>query len=69
MMAEQADTANPAGNYYNDIVAELQNKGQGVDPDHIDNSLFSCRGSGSITYQEFCSGGCQDGGSGETDSC
>ncbi|KAL8998615.1 MAG: hypothetical protein Q9169_002366 [Polycauliona sp. 2 TL-2023] len=57
------------GNYYNEIVAELQKNGQGVDPDHVSQSLFNCGGSGWIGYNKYCGGGCHNGGSGKSDWC
>ncbi|KAI4281354.1 MAG: hypothetical protein L6R38_003749 [Xanthoria sp. 2 TBL-2021] len=57
------------GNYYNEIVAELQKNGQGVDPDHVSQSLFQCAGSGWIGYSKYCGSGCHNGGSGRSDWC
>ncbi|KAL8940230.1 MAG: hypothetical protein Q9211_002377 [Gyalolechia sp. 1 TL-2023] len=57
------------GNYYNEIVAELQENGQGVDPKHVTESLFNCGGSGSIRFNKYCGSGCHDGGSGNSDRC
>ncbi|KAL8661803.1 MAG: hypothetical protein Q9168_008348, partial [Polycauliona sp. 1 TL-2023] len=38
------------GNYYNEIVAELQRNRQGVDPAHVSQSLFQCHGNGAIVF-------------------
>ncbi|KAL8704242.1 MAG: hypothetical protein Q9201_002588 [Fulgogasparrea decipioides] len=57
------------GNYYNEIVAELQKNGQGVDPDHVSQSLFHCGRSGWIGFNAYCSSGCHDGGDGHSDWC
>ncbi|KAI4147775.1 MAG: hypothetical protein L6R39_003009 [Caloplaca ligustica] len=57
------------GNYYNEIVAELQKNGQGVDPAHVSQSLFHCGGSGWIGFKKYCGSGCHNGGSGNSDWC
>ncbi|ROV97025.1 hypothetical protein VSDG_04199 [Cytospora chrysosperma] len=59
------------GKYYNEIVAELNNKYITVDDDHIKNSLFACGegGHGWIIWHDYCSTGCRDGGSGHSDHC
>ncbi|KAL9015441.1 MAG: hypothetical protein Q9185_007161 [Variospora sp. 1 TL-2023] len=57
------------GNYYNEMVAELQKNGQGVDPDHVKQTLFHCWNGGWIAYNEYCGKGCRDGGSGKSDRC
>lgn len=56
-----ADVTRP-GNYYNEIVAELQKNGQGVDPEHVSQSRFKCGSDGWITFNVYCHKGCQNGG-------
>ncbi|KAM3075284.1 hypothetical protein ACMFMF_005962 [Clarireedia jacksonii] len=58
------------GNYYNDIIGSLQSAGQSTDQDHVNYSLFYCRGDDDIPFQKFCGAGrCTDGGSGKSDYC
>lgn len=58
-----------AGNYYSDIVNSLAAAGQPNDASHVEDSLFYCAGDDDIPWTAYCSGGCQDGGSGTSDHC
>ncbi|KAM0559903.1 hypothetical protein ACHAPJ_003853 [Fusarium lateritium] len=59
------------GNYYNQIDSALKNAGQGTDNNHINNSLFYCKGgnNGDINFRKYCGGSCHDGGDGNNDTC
>ncbi|KAF2185330.1 hypothetical protein K469DRAFT_665630 [Zopfia rhizophila CBS 207.26] len=57
------------GNYYDQIVTALSEKGQTVDDIHIHESLFYCKSNGDITFQSYCAAGCEGGGAGNSDYC
>ncbi|KAH8693678.1 hypothetical protein BGW36DRAFT_383509 [Talaromyces proteolyticus] len=59
------------GSYGNQVNQALSNAGQPTDDAHSRESIFHCNGgaNGDITYTNYCSGGCQDGGSGNSDYC
>ncbi|GAD93784.1 conserved hypothetical protein [Paecilomyces variotii No. 5] len=59
------------GNYGPQVNQALSNANQPIDDAHIHESIFHCNGgsNGDITFLAYCSGGCQDGGSGNSDFC
>ncbi|KAF7907366.1 uncharacterized protein EAF01_004953 [Botrytis porri] len=58
------------GNYYADIINSLSAAGQSTDQDHVNFSLFLCRGNDDVPFQRFCGAGrCVDGGAGRSDYC
>ncbi|KAF8068076.1 hypothetical protein FPV67DRAFT_1669944 [Lyophyllum atratum] len=61
------------GNYYNQIDAALLAAHQPDDSNHINNSLFFCinddNSNGNIYFNNFCGGGCQNGGDSHSDFC
>lgn len=60
---------NHAGNYYNHIVAVLQENGKPTDEEDVLDSLFQCGSGGDIFYLTFCSHGCGGVGNIEPDYC
>jgi hypothetical protein len=60
------------GNYNDQVLQALTDKGQPTDQKHIDDALFYCKGgsNGDIEFQMFCGEErCIDGGHGESDYC
>ncbi|KAK4457567.1 hypothetical protein QBC42DRAFT_291429 [Cladorrhinum samala] len=58
------------GNYYDQIIEALTGAGQPTDTDHVNSSLFYCKTDGNIIFQSYCgSGGCVNGGAGNSDYC
>lgn len=59
------------GKYRSEIEQELYNKHIDGDEHHVQNSLFECGagGKGWIGWKDYCSTGCRDGGSGNSDHC
>ncbi|OGM40354.1 maltose permease [Aspergillus bombycis] len=60
-----------SGNYDSQIAVALQAANQPTDDLHFRESLFHCNGGGNgdISFSTYCDGGCQDGGSGNSDHC
>ncbi|KAA8652679.1 hypothetical protein EYZ11_001021 [Aspergillus tanneri] len=59
------------GNYAAQVNSALEASNQPTDDAHIRESLFHCNGgnNGDISFISYCGGGCQDGGSGNSDFC
>ncbi len=59
------------GRYYPQIVEALVKVGSSTDANHVNHSLFYCKGgaNGDIYRVSYCSNGCHDGGRGRNDYC
>ncbi|KAI1381195.1 hypothetical protein F4677DRAFT_119323 [Hypoxylon crocopeplum] len=59
------------GNYFANIIEELEANGQSTDQNHVEQSLFVCgddKGAAHAHFQAFCPNGCQ-GGDKKNDFC
>ncbi|GAP92942.1 putative conserved hypothetical protein [Rosellinia necatrix] len=58
------------GNYYTQIIEELEANDQPTDSNHVKQSLFNCLGgnNGDIQFLKYCTS-CHNAGSGSDDYC
>ncbi|KAL2060384.1 hypothetical protein VTL71DRAFT_9779 [Oculimacula yallundae] len=58
------------GNYLSDIINSLNSANQPTDQNHINYSLFACKGDDDVPFKRYCGvGRCVDGASGQSDRC
>ncbi|KAI0890741.1 uncharacterized protein GGS22DRAFT_184087 [Annulohypoxylon maeteangense] len=57
------------GDYYADIIGALEDAEEPTDEDHVENSLFLCKGPDDVPFVEYCEDGCDNEGAGSSDTC